>query len=210
MIFDWKCSIYEFRRDKPSVSLLRSIFTWSYFWGTSFARHWSIWRKNIEKEVTWFETSIWNVSLFLPATNSDDSYLPRSAPPSWPTTRGSALALVVRGLVLVAHAPAVAVLEQTGFVAVAGTLLTPGAELGVRAPVSRKKQRNNFLVCPSRNKHISLGISNSDIVFNTSHFVLTRDMPNFFQKPVSIIRHAVPLNQIGIHKITLTLTVNLE
>ena len=58
MVFHWECSIYEFRRDNPSVSLLRSIFTWSYFWGTSFARHWSIWRKNIEKEVTWFETSI--------------------------------------------------------------------------------------------------------------------------------------------------------
>ena len=26
MIFDWKCTIYEFRRDNPSVSLLRSVF----------------------------------------------------------------------------------------------------------------------------------------------------------------------------------------
>ena len=90
---------------------------------------------------------------FLPATNSDDSYLPRSAPPSWPTTRGSALALVVRGLVLIAHAPAVAVLEQTGFVAVAGTLLTPGAELGVRAPVSRKKN-DIILKCVLRETNI--------------------------------------------------------
>ena len=90
---------------------------------------------------------------FLPATNSDDSYLPRSAPPSWPTTRGSALALVIRGLVLVAHAPAVAVLEQTGFVAVAGTLLTPGAELGVRAPVSRKKI-DIFFQCVLRETNI--------------------------------------------------------
>ena len=90
--------------------------------------------------MTLYENKHLKCLTYLPATNSDDSYLPRGAPPSWSTTRGSALALVVRGLVLVAHAPAVAVLEQTGLVAVAGALLTPGAEFGIRAPVSRKKK----------------------------------------------------------------------